>query len=148
MRNALQSLALLVISCTCLSVAQAGDPAYRWRDANGQIHFGQTPPAGVKAIPLPQHDEQSNGIGDNIPELPSYDAKQEAANERVRKAVARQNAERERRCSYLRNNLAQMISNPRVRVNKNGVATRLSEDERQNLMARTEQQIKDNCNDN
>lgn len=149
MRNALQGLGLLLISTTFATIATAGQ-AYRWKDAEGQIHIGSVPPPGVQATPL--ESRSTGSTSDDAPSQPTtstpgYDPKQEEADERVRRAVARQNAERERRCDYLRNNLAQINNNPRVRVNQNGVATRITEEQRQDLITKTQQQIKDNCQD-
>lgn len=45
-------LAVLAASATLLALSApsglASEPVYRWRDANGEWHFGSRPPAGVE----------------------------------------------------------------------------------------------------
>lgn len=85
--------------------AMAG--VYRWRDADGRMHYGDQPPAGVQAEPLPLDPSPParGGIADAERRL-LEDAERRAArtarerNETHRRE-ARAEAVRERRCTEL-----------------------------------------------
>jgi len=73
-------------------------------------------------------------------------AAEKAADEKVRREVARQEAERKKYCETTRNNLAQLRNNPRVRVtDENGAPRRLGEEERQQRIREAEEAIAKNC---
>jgi hypothetical protein len=48
--TAKSSLVLLIVAIGLLAgaSANAADPVYKWKDANGQSHYSQTPPDGIK----------------------------------------------------------------------------------------------------
>ena len=48
-------------------------------------------------------------------------------------------------CERIRKDLAQMKASPRVRVEENGELRRLTEEERQDRIAKSEASIKENC---
>ena len=64
----------------------------------------------------------------------------------MRQDVAQQEADRVQRCGQLRENLAQLKNNPRVRVEENGQVRRITEEERQERIAKSEKDILENCN--
>jgi hypothetical protein len=41
-------LSIVAIGLLAGTSAMAGDPVYKWKDANGQSHYSQQPPEGVK----------------------------------------------------------------------------------------------------
>lgn len=47
------SLGLGLAGLLTLPVALAGDDAYTWKDAAGRVHYGNRPPEGQAATPIP-----------------------------------------------------------------------------------------------
>lgn len=136
-----------------LSAPAMAAQVYKWVDAQGVTHFGAQPPEGAKAssvntsvapppspsgFPLPPKP---------APAAPAIDEKQKAADEKVKQQVAQQEAERMKYCDTLRTNLAQLKNNPRVRIaDDNGEIRRIPEEERQQRITQTEQDLQKNCN--
>ncbi|MNE39898.1 hypothetical protein D3C80_1338770 [compost metagenome] len=78
---------------------------------------------------------------------PASDDQQKTVDEKVKRDIAQQEAERGKYCAGLRTNLSQLKNNPRVRVQEdNGEMRRLPEEERQQRITQTEQAIRENCN--
>ncbi|CAH0243242.1 hypothetical protein SRABI70_02776 [Pseudomonas sp. Bi70] len=145
-RMILTSSLLLALSAS----AHAGQ-IYKWVDAQGVTHFGEQPPQGQQsttvnpsAAPPPATTTESKPTPP-----PTFDSiadpEQAAADAKVKKEVAAQEAERKKYCETQRNNLAQLENNPRVRVEEGGEMRRLGEDERQKRIADSKQAIKENC---
>lgn len=128
------------------STAMAGQ-IYKWVDAQGVTHFSEQPPQGQQAntvntaTPPPPAPEQKPA--------PTFqdiaDPQQAAADAKVKKEVAEQEAQRLKYCETQRNNLAQLENNPRVRVEDGGEMRRLGEDERQQRIADSKKAITENC---
>ena len=128
------------------STAMAGQ-IYKWVDAKGVTHFSEQPPQG----------QQANTVNTATPPPPApepkpaptfkdiADPQQAAADAKVKKEVAEQEAQRLKYCETQRNNLAQLENNPRVRVEDGGEMRRLGEDERQQRIADSKKAITENC---
>lgn len=128
------------------STAMAGQ-IYKWVDAQGVTHFSEQPPQG----------QQANTVNTATPPPPAPESKpaptfkdiadpqQAAADAKVKKEVAEQEAQRLKYCETQRNNLAQLENNPRVRVEDGGEMRRLGEDERQQRIADSKKAITENC---
>lgn len=128
------------------STAMAGQ-IYKWVDAQGVTHFSEQPPQG----------QQANTVNTATPPPPTpepkpaptfkdiADPQQAAADAKVKKEVAEQEAQRLKYCETQRNNLAQLENNPRVRVEDGGEMRRLGEDERQQRIADSKKAITENC---
>ncbi|UUD63170.1 DUF4124 domain-containing protein [Pseudomonas seleniipraecipitans] len=128
------------------STAMAGQ-IYKWVDAQGVTHFSEQPPQG----------QQANTVKTATPPPPApepkpaptfkdiADPQQAAADAKVKKEVAEQEAQRLKYCETQRNNLAQLENNPRVRVEDGGEMRRLGEDERQQRIADSKKAITENC---
>lgn len=43
---------VLVLACACALCAPVLGQAFKWRDERGGVHYGETPPAGVRASPV------------------------------------------------------------------------------------------------
>ncbi|MBG6286037.1 MULTISPECIES: DUF4124 domain-containing protein [Pseudomonas] len=127
---------------------------YKWVDAQGITHFGAQPPEGANASAVNTSTAQPKATSNFPPPVvakptlpPSNDEKQKAADEKVRQEVAQQEAERIKQCELERTNLAQLKNNPRVRVDDgNGDVRRITEEERQERIATSEKNIRENCN--
>ena len=148
MRRMIITTSLLLAMSTSIMAGQI----YKWVDAQGNTHFGSQPPHGQQATsintatppPLPVNSAQE---GDATPtdSAGMVDPDQAAIDEKVRKDVAIQQAEREKYCESVRNNLAQLQNNPRVRVEVDGEVRRLSEKERQQRISEAQKGIAENC---
>lgn len=130
-----------------LSSAVMAGQVYKWVDAQGVTHFGAQPPQGQAAqalntaTPPPKPLEPAQ-----VEPATTGDTEQRAIDQKVKKQVAEQEAERQRYCTTLRTNLAQLQNNPRVRVEKDGEMRRLNEEERQERISDTQKKIGDTCN--
>ncbi|WPC05890.1 DUF4124 domain-containing protein [Pseudomonas benzenivorans] len=141
-RTLLLSSLLLALSAP----AMAGQ-VYKWVDAQGVTHFGAQPPQGAQATsintatPPPKPAEpQPAPTFKNI-----ADPEQAAIDKKVKQEVAAKEAERKQYCDSMRNNLAQLQNNPRVRIEEDGEVRRLSEEERQERIGAAQKSIADNC---
>ncbi|MCQ4313992.1 DUF4124 domain-containing protein [Pseudomonas stutzeri] len=129
-----------------LSSGVMASQVYKWVDAQGVTHFGAQPPEGQSsevlntATPPPKPS-----AAEPVEPEPAGVSEQRSINRQVKKQVAEQEAERQRYCTTLRTNLAQLQNNPRVRVEEEGEMRRLNEEERQTRIGETKQKIADTC---
>ncbi|KAF1070104.1 MAG: hypothetical protein GAK45_00902 [Pseudomonas citronellolis] len=149
MRRTIVLGSLLLALCSPVMAAKV----YKWVDAQGITHFGEQPPTGIDATSVNTNSAQPPASGFPLPPkavpapLPSADDKQKAVDDKVRQQVAQQEADRAKYCDSLRNNLAQLKNNPRVRIaDDNGELRRIPEEERQGRITQTEQDLQKNCN--
>ncbi len=151
-RTILPASLLLALS----SFAMAA-PIYKWVDAEGVTHFGAQPPEGANASAVNTSTAQPKATSNFPPPVVATpaltiqqkpaDPEQKAVDEKVRQEVAQEEAERKQFCEETRNNLAQLKNNPRVRVDDGkGDVRRLAEEERQERIATSEKNIRENCN--
>jgi hypothetical protein len=145
-RMMITSSLLLAMSATAMA-----SQVYKWIDAQGVTHFSAQPPQGQEATsvntavsapkPTASEDKKAAPTFESI-----ADPEQAAINEKVKKEVAAQEAERKKYCADVRSNLAQLQNNPRLRMEVDGEVRRLSEDERQSRISKTQKAISENCN--
>lgn len=130
-----------------LSASAMAGQIYKWVDAQGNTHFGAQPPEGQQAAEVNPNISQPKVAAPAAPKLEdrSVDAEQEKLDEEARQAAAKQEKERKTYCERIRQDLAQMKANPRVRVKVGDDTRRLTEEERQERMAKSEASIKENC---
>jgi hypothetical protein len=124
---------------------------YKWVDAQGITHFGAQPPEGASADTVNTNSAQPknpDAPAATKPTLaPATDDKQKAVDDKVKQEVAQQEADRTKQCEQMRTNLAQLKNNPRVRVDDgSGELRRITEEERQERIAKNEKSIRENCN--
>lgn len=132
---------LLALSAT----AMAGQ-VYKWVDEKGNTHFGAQPPEGHEATTINTNVPQPKAAPVKSVAAPTEeDAAQEAANKKVKKDVAKSEAERKEFCEQTRTNLAQLKNNPRLRTQEGNEVRRITEEERQAKIAETEKNITDIC---
>ncbi|MDX1725811.1 MAG: DUF4124 domain-containing protein [Pseudomonas sp.] len=130
-----------------LSASAMASQVYKWVDAQGGTHFGAQPPQGQQATtintaaPPPKTAEPTAApIFESI-----ADPEQTAIDEKVKREITTQEAERKKYCETVRTNLAQLENNPRVRVEVDGEVRRLNEEERQQRISEARQAIGENC---
>jgi molecular chaperone DnaK (HSP70) len=126
------------------SAASQAAQIYKWVDAQGVTHFDAQPPAGQAAEqidvqkPAPPPPSQSIAHPDPAQE-------QQAADAKVRKQVAAQEARRKEYCDQQRTNLAQLQNNPRLREEINGELRRFTEEERQARIVEVKRALDESC---
>ena len=129
-----------------LSSGVMASQVYKWVDAQGVTHFGAQPPQGQSAEALNTATPPPKPIAaELIDAKPADGSEQRDIDRQVKKQVAEQEAERQRYCTTLRTNLAQLQNNPRVRVEEEGEMRRLNEEERQTRIGETKQKIAETC---
>ncbi len=127
------------------STASQAAQIYKWIDAQGVTHFDAQPPAGQAAE---QIDVQKPAPPPPSPSITHPDPAQEqqAADAKVRKQVAAQEARRKEYCDQQRTNLAQLQNNPRLREEVNGELRRFTEEERQARIVEVKRALDESCN--
>ena len=140
----------MILACSVLlalsTTANAGQ-IYKWVDAQGNVHFGSQPPEGQAAAEVNPNISQPK-LTEEAPVQSTDDSaesEQKAIDEKVKKEVAVQEAERKKYCETVRTNLSQLENNPRVRVEDDGELRRLTEEERQAKIAENKKLIAENC---
>ncbi|MEO4045835.1 DUF4124 domain-containing protein [Pseudomonas sp. CAU 1711] len=140
----------MILACSVLLALSTGATAgqiYKWVDAQGNVHFGSQPPEGQEAAEVNPNITQPKLTPAPKPPTENLggDSEQEKLDQKVRQDVAKQEAELKKYCETVRENLAQLKNNPRVRVEEKGERRRLTEEERQARIAESEKAIADNC---
>lgn len=141
----------MILACSVLLALSANVNAgqiYKWEDAQGNVHFGSQPPEGQDSTQVNPNISQpkiSPAPSKTVADDGAEDEEQKAIDDKVKKDVAKQEAERKKYCESARNNLAQLKNNPRVLVEENGQVKRLTEEERQSRIAESEKAIETTC---
>ncbi|MGQ0586524.1 MAG: DUF4124 domain-containing protein [Gammaproteobacteria bacterium] len=122
---------------------------YRWVDKNGQVHFGDHPPAGVQAevvlAPLPLGSaEAQHQLRDYVRTLEVQEAERAKDEERKRAEQALQDA-RKADCETSRVRRERLEKPRQLEYQPDGSARRLTEEERRARIADTEERIADVC---
>jgi outer membrane murein-binding lipoprotein Lpp len=123
---------------------------YKWKDANGQVHYTQSPPpegvTGEAVKPPPKVDTESA-----VEELKS---KQEGFDKRLEEKAkadseasqaAEKAAEKAKYCEDLRNNLAGLQSAQRIFTGEGEERRRMDEDERQARIKEINDKLAKDC---
>jgi hypothetical protein len=139
----------MILACSVLLALSTGATAgqiYKWVDGQGNVHFGSQPPEGQEAAAVnPNISQSKNPQPAPIKTEQSGDSEQEAIDAKVKQDVAKQEAQRKEFCETTRYNLAQLKNNPRIREEVKGELRRLTEEERQERITKSEAAIKENC---
>ena len=160
----------------CFTSLGAFAQAYRWVDAQGQVHYGSTPPASMdmgdgeakaenappqttaelaarqiaedkaKQISVSNTTEEKISKKDKTKE--AADAKQATYNQ-VAKAEAQQRQQQvNAACDSMRKDLATFENQPRARVEVDGAIRRLTPEELNSKITELKKSINDNCETN
>ena len=121
-RLAKSSLIPLIVAISLLAgvSANAADPVYKWKDANGQSHYSQTPPDGIKyetiaASGAPASAVSASGHADS-------GAAAKAAPTQAGGPTQGQN-KRQELCDTARKNVDVLTSRPLVQMDINNTGT-------------------------
>lgn len=97
---------LLCLCLALLSFAAAAD-IYRWTDAQGKVHFSETPPAGAQRVEVkPQVMERDAATREHEARLSKFFSARDAEQAEAQKRAEHQQAEQATQCAHLRANLA------------------------------------------
>jgi hypothetical protein len=144
---------ITVFSLTASLVAGPASAAmFKWTDTDGNVQYGQYPPAGVAAKQI-----QANPGPANTPPVPSLQQQVEALDKQLAEQ-ADQKAEAEKlkqeadnrkiNCANARQNLDNLnLGGHRLSQLPDGSYERLSEEKRQELITKNKQAIEDFCDE-
>lgn len=122
---------------------------YRWVDEQGQVHYGDRPPAGVQVevvLPTfpPGSGEAQRQLQDYVRTLEVQEAEQAKETERQNTSQALQ-AARRADCEASRERRERLEKPRQLEHQPDGSARRLTEEERQARITDTEKRIADVC---
>lgn len=126
MRLSVMVMGLCMATLASVSMAQAG--VYKWKDANGRVHYGDQAPSGAEKIKTgPDNGEAAPAEGN------SADAD-------------KQNQKKIEECGRKRDQLATYKKASRiVETDSLGNQKEFNDEERQKLIEKTQKQIADGC---
>ncbi len=130
------------------AASQAG--VYRWTDAEGTVHFSQSPPPDTHAEPVTvKPPPADSGLSDPSlgKSLEQFERRRADRKKQQEETAKRAEAEKRRlaNCEKARKNLATVTSRGRVRVIRANESVALTEEERQALIRKLEKQIQKFC---
>jgi hypothetical protein len=150
---------ILVVAALAFSTA-AGAQMYKWKDKNGHVRYGDTPPPGVEATsiqgpsaapsPAPEAKTDKNGKAEKplTPEQAFQKRQKEraAADEKAAKERA-DAAVRQANCEQARGALRNLESGQRISsINAAGERVFADDAERASMTARAEKAVAEWCN--
>ena len=140
----------MILACSVLLALSTGATAgqiSKWVDGQGKVHFGWQPPEGQDAATVNPNVSQPKVAPKPTIEPTTADAdpEQKKLDDEAKEEVAKQEKERKEYCQNMRTDLAALKNNPRLRVEENGAARRMTEDERQSRIAENEKKISEHC---
>jgi len=134
-----------------LSVNPASAAMFKWTDANGNVQYGEHPPAGTSA----EHIKATPEPGNSAPAASSLQQQVDALDKRLAeeaelKAESEQKEQdvenRKINCTNAKNNLEQLqLGGHRLTRMPDGNYERLEEKEKQALISKNEKAIKEFC---
>lgn len=122
---------------------------YKWTDSQGQVHFASQPPVGYDSERITTRSANTRFFSEPAKTQDTGQDVSESQKEidaRVKREVAREQAELQAFCTDMRTRLAQLKNNPRLLAEIDGEMVRLSEEERQRRIRETEDKISEFCN--
>lgn len=144
--------AITALFCATLLACCPGVMAndiYKWTDNQGQIHYGSQPPQGypaekvsIRTVRMPEVRTGQHTAADADD---GTAADQKSIDADVRRQVAREQAELQKYCLSMRTRLSQLKNNPRLLAEIDGQMVRLSEEQRQQRIRETEDNINEHC---
>lgn len=134
-----------------LAMNPASAAMFKWTDANGNVQYGQHPPAGanaeyLKAAPEPKAGAQATpSLQEQVEALDKRLAQE--AEQKAKEAQKEQDAEnRKINCQNAKNNLEQLnLGGHRLTQLPDGSYERLDEKQKQAEIKKNQQAVKDFC---
>jgi len=145
-------MASLITILLCALAPIASAEVYKWTDAQGNVHFGDKPPAGKsETINLPTHEAPAvPAVSEDRIEkqkrlLDAYAEERRLKNETDEKA-RKEKAERKQRCADLRDDLRnQEDAGSIYTLDKNGERVYLSNEQREASTAALRKEVEYWC---
>lgn len=147
-------ICLLLVSL--LSSANVFSASYKWVDENNQTHYTEQPPPNKTAKLLPSSRSSSDATGNTQPPASKTIAERAAELDKeklAKKEVADKTAQKQAyadalkaNCDSAKKNLADLQTDIRlIEINANGERSFLSDEQRQEKIAKAQQNIQDSC---
>jgi hypothetical protein len=150
---ALSAILFLLLSLTLtVTPSLAQDGMYRWVDEQGRVHYGQMPPSGVQAEQMRRASPPADQAAQERlqREMEARDERQQQARseEEVRAEQEASRRMRQENCERARSNLETLTSRgSRVTLREGDQYRMLDEEERQAMIERTRNQIREFCDE-
>lgn len=143
----MKTITATAITAVLIAVAVSASAAtfYKWVDAQGTTHYGDSPPRGVNAKPVHTYNSASSDQPDEIRKLDqrrAKDAREEAAANKKAADDANQqqgSPSNTARCDQLRKNLDVLTNKPIVRTKdpKTGKVEVMDQQQRKKMLDET-----------
>lgn len=140
---------LLLLFALLLPITGAAEPIYKWKDAQGVVHFSTTPPkkqANTEVMAKPELQK----ISDDVSQMT---ADEDNSNATANKQATESTEESQQKtkeelayCNTLQGNMTMLNSSPRVRIkNKDGEYEVLDDTARQKEISRIKKLLNEFC---
>ncbi len=150
---------MALLTCPLLAAGAAAGDIYSWRDAEGRLHYADSPPAGNVEVQKRHNRATADAPADPAAASPIKSPSLAEKNMEFRKrrteaADAQTKADKdkaeaarmEETCRSLRGNLAALEGGQSIaRMNEKGEREVIDDSQRQADIARTRQQLEQNC---
>lgn len=145
-RTRLLLLGLLVLS------APATAEFYKWTDKDGNVHYGEKPPENtelqnidtstVNTMSAEESSRAARELNATMEDRRAYQQRQEQAKAKE----ARQKQQMQKRCKYMRNDLANLNRQMRIfHTNDQGERIYLDDEQRQKKIVELQKNVKQYC---
>jgi hypothetical protein len=141
-------LALLLLAAAPVDAAM-----FKWTDANGNVQYGQHPPAGVNAEPIrstPAPKTTPGTVKSPQQRLEELEKQQEAEHKLEAETARKQQdiAQRKANCEHARKNMERLenYGGNRLVQMPDGSYQRLDEERRQSMIEENRKAVKEYCN--
>ena len=147
-KQSIMTASVITLICCAASVSAE---AYKWKDANGNIIYSQTPPP--LGTPYELVDDTSIaatsfGVASNGDLQEKLDESRNARDEKKREEqlVAESKQIKEENCVQAKTNLTALTSRGQVTIKEGDLYRKLSEEERQERIQQANSSIEEFCN--
>lgn len=149
----LSAISTILLASLLTSAAAWAGGAYRWVDAQGQIHYGDRPPVGAQVeaihpapVPPPGNAEALQSLHDYVRTIDERNAERDREAAQKRQEQQRE-ISRKAECEISRAQRLR-LERPQLRAYQtDGSVRRLTEEERQARILDVERRITDACSD-
>ncbi|WMS88368.1 DUF4124 domain-containing protein [Pleionea litopenaei] len=125
-----------------LSVFAASGVLYKWKDADGNIKYGDRPPKGVPYERIKVRDSKGNAP---TPITEKMEAK-EQDNSNVREQLDKAQQQMNQACKIAKANMKTLETATRIKITgEDGEARQMTEEEREKKKAEMQEKIKQFC---
>jgi hypothetical protein len=144
-------VSLIMVTTGCFVAAPALADAYKWTDEKGQIHYTQSPPAGVDAIEVITPSGSASAVAPAAKPAAASPAATDAEgttqeNDALRKQLAAEKERLKLNCEVAQHNVKVLsVVGNRPYKDEKGNVVQLSEDQRKAQLDEAQKQIEAFC---